>query len=365
MTTIQERRAPSERWVRGLHPIVVAWAASRTVLAVGLLLGGSDADRRFSWSGFVAWDGQWYLRTARLGYGPAPAAGVESPWPFFPALPGALRALDALHLPAAAVMVLANHLLLLVAMIGVWRLAERHLGTSVATWSVWSLAVFPMSAVFSMLYPSSIFLAASVWAFELAERRRWAWCGVVAALATMVRPNGAVPIVVLTVAVFATAAHDRRWRQAAAVLGPSAILVAAWLVVCAVRTGNPFVFVTAKAAWREHTVVEVVRELAAHPEVGQLAVHLTLGVAAALALRIAWTRLPRSWRAFAVVAVGLPMVTGVVGLGRYANECFPVVVAGGVALAGVPAWARYVTLAGSSIVAFVAAVSMGGYHLLP
>ena len=234
----------------------------------------------------------------------------------------------------------------------------------VATWSVWALAVFPMAAVFSMLYPSSIFLAASVWAFELAERRRWAWCGVVAALATMVRPNGAVPVLVLTVAVFATAGPERRWRRAA-VVGPSALLVAVWLAVCATRTGNPFVFVTAKAAWREHTVVDLVRELAAHPEIGQLAVHVALGVAAALVLRLAWSRLPPSWRVFAIIAIGLPMVTGVVGLGRYANECFPVVIAGGVVLTGPPRWARCAALAGSSVAALVGAASMGGYHLLP
>ena len=138
MTTIEDRCAPPVRRVRRPHAVVAAWAVSRAVVAAGLLLGGADADRRFSWSGFVAWDGQWYLRAARLGYGPAPTPGVESPWPFFPVLPGALRAVAALHLPAVAVMVVSNHLLLLVAMIGVWRLAERHLGRVVATWSVWA-----------------------------------------------------------------------------------------------------------------------------------------------------------------------------------------------------------------------------------
>ena len=365
MAMVQHECAPPLRRMRPAHRVVAAWAVSRIVVAAGLLLGGSGADRRFSWSGFVAWDGQWYLRAARLGYGPAPAPGVESPWPFFPALPVALRVLEALHLPAAAVVVASNHLLLLVAMVGVWRLADRRLGRSVATWSVWALAVFPMAAVFSMLYPSSIFLASSVWTFELAERRRWAWCGAVAALATMARPNGAVPVLVLTIAVFVTAASDRRWRRAAVVVGPSAVLVTVWLAVCAVRTGNPFVFVTAKAAWREHTVVATVRELVAHPELGPLAVHVSLGLVAVVVLRLAWSRLPSSWRVFAVIAIGLPVVTGVVGLGRYANECFPVVIAGGVVLAGLPRWARRGVLAGSSVAALVGAASMGGYHLLP
>ena len=53
----------------------------------------------------------------------------------------------------------------------------RALATARAARAVWALALFPMAGVFSMLYPSSIYLTASVWAFELGERRRWGWCG--------------------------------------------------------------------------------------------------------------------------------------------------------------------------------------------
>src|SRR5438876_883923 len=56
------------------------------------------------------------------------------------------------------------HLVCLVAVGGQLRLASRHGWGTVGVLSVWSLALFPASFVFSMTYPSAIFLAASVWA---------------------------------------------------------------------------------------------------------------------------------------------------------------------------------------------------------
>ena len=351
--------------------VLTAWAVSRAIVVAGLLVGASLGKNRSVWGGFVAWDGRWYLQAARSGYGGRPVTGVESPWPFFPLLPGLLEAVAAVRLPDAAVVVIANQLLLLAAMVGLTRLVERRVGAEPARRAVWVLAVFPMSGVFSMLYPSSVFLAASIWAFEFAERKRWAWSGAVAAAATMVRPNGLLVVAVLAVAVFADAGSDagavdgRRRRSALLVVAPSAVALAAWLMVCAVRTGNPLVFVTAKGAWREHRLVEAVWLVATQPGLKQIAVHTGFGVLAVAALWFSWRRLPRSWRALAVLTIGLPMVTGVVGLGRYVNECFPLMVAGGLVLGAAPARVRRPLLACSAAALFVAAASMADYQLLP
>ena len=133
------------------------------------------------------WDGAFYLDIARNGYGP-----VDIPfpkWPFFPLLPGLIRALSEVADDKAAIFVL-NQVLFLVALAGVYRLASRHGGATVARLSVWSLALFPASFVFSMTYPSAIFLAASVWAFVLVEDDHDLAAGLVAVGAAMVRPNG-------------------------------------------------------------------------------------------------------------------------------------------------------------------------------
>lgn len=341
-----------------------AWCVSRAVVAVGLVVGSKRHAGGFG-GGFVAWDGRWYLTIAAHGYGGPPAAGQETSWPFFPLLPALLRGFRELPWPASLAMVLANHLLLALALVGLWHLTNRRLGATAASRAVWVLAVFPMSGVFSMLYPSAIFLAASVWAFELAERRRWGWCGALACAATLVRPNGGLTAAVLVVVALVTGGPERRWRRLLAVGGPSAVAVAAWIAVCAYRTGDPLVFLTAKAAWREHTLVELVRRLGSGADMGQVDVHALLGALSVVALCVAWRWLPRSWRVLALAALALPTVTGLVGLGRYANECFPLAIAGAVVLAAVPRAVRRLAIVSSLLAACVAAASMASYQLLP
>ena len=114
---------------------------------------------------------------------------------------------------------------------------------------MWSLALFPASFVFSMTYPSAIFLAASVWAFVLVEEHHDLAAGLVAVGAALVRPNGVVLAVALVVAVWWS------WRRAVLVAGPSVVAVVAWCVYCADRTGDPFVFLTTKSRWQEITFV--------------------------------------------------------------------------------------------------------------
>ena len=163
------------------------------------------------------WDGAFYLDIARNGYGP-----VDIPfpkWPFFPLLPGLIQAFDEVANDKVAIFVF-NQLLFLVALAGVYRLASRHGGRTVGALSVWALALFPASFVFSMTYPSAIFLAASVWAFVLVEDHHDLAAGLVAVGSALVRPNGLVLAVALVVAVWWS------WRRVLAVAGPSVVAVA-------------------------------------------------------------------------------------------------------------------------------------------
>src|SRR5262249_20160146 len=82
-------RAPLLSWTG----VVAPWLVSRVVSVAVLLVGVNDPARG---SRFVQvatrWDGAYYLDIARNGYGPV---GVPFPkWPFFPLLPGLIRALS-------------------------------------------------------------------------------------------------------------------------------------------------------------------------------------------------------------------------------------------------------------------------------
>jgi Gpi18-like mannosyltransferase len=89
----------------------------------------------------------------------------------------------------------------LVALAGLYKLAQRHASPRAAGLAVWCMCFFPASFVFSMICPSSVFLAASVWAFVLIEDHHDLAAGGLAACAAIVRPNGVIVAIALTIAV--------------------------------------------------------------------------------------------------------------------------------------------------------------------
>ena len=114
------------RGVVGLFPwrgVVAPWLLSRVLSIVVLLAAVNDPARG---SRFVQvatrWDGAFYLDIARNGYG---RVDIPFPkWPFFPLLPGLIRALSEVADDKAAIFVL-NQILFLVALAGVHRLDPR------------------------------------------------------------------------------------------------------------------------------------------------------------------------------------------------------------------------------------------------
>ena len=298
--------------------VVLPWLVSR-IIADGLILGMAlRASRTPLYAGFAKWDGGWYLEIARHGFGSAPAGGAESPWPFFPGLPILMRAVGWLGVPEAAAGVLVNHAAFLLAVAGLYRLARRHASPTASSLAVWAVALFPGSFIFSMVYPSAIFFAASVWAFVLVEDRHDLAAGVVTIAAVMVRPNGFVVALALVVAVHAS------WRRVVVVCGPSALAFLGWCLYNLDRTGSTFTFWDAKAGWPEVNAIDFVNRLHKYA-----IPHVLLALVAIGAVVLVWRSLPRSWLVFTGLYLLPPLFVGIVGLGRYATECFPPFVAAG------------------------------------
>jgi hypothetical protein len=350
---VAERDLATRRQLLPWTGVVAPWLLSRVISIVVLLAAVNDPARGSRFDQVATrWDGAFYLDIARNGYGP-----VDIPfpkWPFFPLLPGLIRALSEVADDKAAIFVL-NQLVFLVALAGVYRLASRRGGPRVAALSVWTLALFPASFVFSMTYPSAIFLAASVWAFVLVEEHHDLAAGLVAVGAALVRPNGVVLAVALVIAVWWS------WRRAVLVAGPSVVAVVAWCVYCADRTGDPFVFLTTKSRWQEVTFVGLFE---GHVKWSVLP-HVLLALAALLVLVVQRRRLPLSWLVFGALYLVPSFQLGMVGVGRYANECFPPFVGAGQILERWPRRTQYAVLAASTaglvLFAFVAA----RYELVP
>jgi hypothetical protein len=304
--------------------VVLPWLVSRALATAAIVVARSWGEG-LRFGGFFAWDGGWYQHIARFGYGPPPSEGVETAWPFFPLLPGIVRGLDEVGIPGRGGTVVVGHLLFLVALAGLYRLASRHTSPAAATTAVWALALFPGSFLFSMLYPSALFLAASVWAFLLVEEGRDVPAAALLATAAMARPNGLVLALALAVA-------TRSWRRSGVVASPAVAAVAVWCGLCWHWTGDPFVFFTAKSAWGEVTLATLLFPIA---DYGAL-VHFVLGVSALGAVALERRRLPASWSVFTALYLLPPLALGIIGLGRYTNECFPPFVAFGNLLARLP-----------------------------
>ena len=349
------RAEPSVR-VPAWAGVVGAWLLSRALSIGVLLVAMHDPARGSRFDQLVArWDGAFYLQIARDGYGP-----VDIPfprWPFFPGFPGLIRVLG--HVADDRTMIfLFNQAAFLVALFGLYRLAVRHGGPRVAMLAVWALALFPASFVFSMTYPSAIFLAASVWGFLLVEQRTLAGdlgAGLLAAAAASVRPNGIVVALALVVAVWWS------WRRVLSVAAPAVLTVGAWCWYVHDRTGDALVFLTTKSRWQEITFVGVFE---GHVK-WSIVPHLLLAGAAIAVVVVRWRKLPASWLVFVGLYLVPSLQLGMVGVGRYANECFPPFVAAAQVLERIRTRWLVLAYAASALGLVAFAYVSGRYELVP
>ncbi len=336
--------------------VVVAWAVSRVVVLVSVAVSSSSLR-----DGLASWDTSYYLGIARSGYGAPPLDGIQTNWPFFPFLPALIRTLSAVGLPPRGSVLVLNTLIFVVGLAGVSRLARAHFDDRSARLAVWALALFPLGVVFSMGYPSAIFLAASTWAFAWADDDAGPTSDVCAGLAvvaaTLVRPNGLV--VALALGAWLLLAR-RQVGRAAVVALPGAVVFGAWCFMQWRWTGDPFAFWAAKSAWEEITLVE----LLADPRLGAVS-HVVLAAVAVGVLVLGARRIPSHWLVFAALYLGPPLILGVTGLGRYSNECFPVFVAGGAVLASVPKPVRWLALVAGACGLVAFSVMVTRYEFVP
>ena len=301
--------------------VAEAFLLSRAISLVSLIVAGSLWEGRPTVGSLSTFDGNWYADIASLGYGRAPVAHVQTRWPFFPLLPAVGHVGVWLGISPRLVMVVASHLAFAAALVGIYKLVVTRLGASTARRAVWVTALFPAAFVFSMAYPDSLFLAASVWSFVFLAERRWLATGLLATAAAFSRPNGGLVVVALVVALVAQRDATRRGALAG-VVTPPVLAIGAWIAWTHARTGDAFAFLSAKGAWQEVRLVDLIPKPPLHT-----LPHLACAALAIACLVVERHRLPIAWLTLSVVWLGPPLVLGVVGLGRYTNACFPAMAA--------------------------------------
>jgi hypothetical protein len=163
-----------------------------------------------------------------------------------------------------------------------------------------------------------------------------------------------VLVIALIVAVHA-------WRRAVLVAAPSLVAVVAWCIWCWDRTGDPFVFLSTKSRWQEITFVGLFE---GHVKWSVLP-HVLLAAFALVVLVVQRKRLPASWLVFGALYLIPSLQLGMVGVGRYANECFAPFVGIGQLLERWSTRVRAFYFAASAVGLVLFAVVAARYDLVP
>jgi hypothetical protein len=173
-----------------------------------------------------SWDGRWYDMIANGGYLLIP--GHQSDPAFFPLYPVLLRLGGHLGVSHAVAGIVISNVLLLVGVLGFYRLGKELLPEGDAYRAAVFVAIAPMGFTFSMVYPESLVFTAMAFAGLTAVRGRWVACAALAATAALARPQGALIVFPVAAAVWHAWSHlDARRRGLA--LGAVAAPIAALL----------------------------------------------------------------------------------------------------------------------------------------
>jgi hypothetical protein len=191
------------------------------------------------------WDGQWYMRIARVGY---PRPEYAAFFPFYPELVRALGPLTAhRYIIAGVALSLAFYA---AAMYVLHRLVAIDYGTRVAGWTVVFASLFPTSFFFQAVYTESAFLFLVVTCLFFARREQWLLAGLVGFLAALTRNTGVLLLVPM--ALFYLGARRFRLRRVDRHLVWFALVpagLAAWMVYLRIRLGNALAFSQAQLHW--------------------------------------------------------------------------------------------------------------------
>jgi mannosyltransferase PIG-V len=315
-----ERRFAASAWAREYGWLVAWWAAGRAVVlaaAAALHVYGprvlAGRDERMHLFGILSsWDGRWYRIVAEHGYLLEP--GRQSDPAFFPLYPLLLRGVHAFGLGYVTAGALLANLAFLAALVAFEALTRTLFHDArFARRATTYLAVFPVGVVFALSYPESIILLAVSLAALAALRGCWGWAAVLAAAATLGRPEAlfvALPLFALAL----RARHNRGLAFGAAV-APLAAL-GSFALYLGIRLHDPLAWTRAERAWgRRFTPTGFVHAFAGLPrafegnawivrDVAFLVVYLALLAAAARA------GTPRSWLVAGAIVVVLPLFSG-------------------------------------------------------
>lgn len=241
------------RWLtsEAIRLVGFALAVEAAMLAIGLVVHAAvmhpDAlDVRFSRDlvsreirAFHWADPSWYMGIASEGYEKIPyVEDRRVNWVFFPLWPLVLRGLDGLFSEMIVSGMVLSSLLFLVSVAWLHALVRLDFPADVARTAVIALIVFPAAYFCWRPGPEALFVAAVIGSLWCGRTGRWVPAGVLAALATLTRPQGILLLLPLAQLCLRQYRAERRVRPAALALGLPVAALGAFLLYMRRITGN-------------------------------------------------------------------------------------------------------------------------------
>ncbi len=318
--TGQPDRTGFGSWIRDTFPfrsVILPWIVARMLVVPVLIVNSppvitneTRTTLRPGW--LLGMDGGWFRAIALDWYDRHDGVGGIAEYPFFPMFPGVGHLLVRMGVPLTVALAGLSWAGALAAMAGARLLAARHLGDGAARLTPWVIALAPGALSLVLGYSDAFYLAALVWAVLAVDQRRWWLAGLLAAMATASRPNGAIAMIVIVAIAIGLGAKRRNF---VALILPSTLFLLAWMAYLWQTTGDPLLFWTAKSGWIETTAVEFI----AHPLKQRLALfHMAWLAVFLVPYLIRFRRQPPAWILVVVLGVLPALALGVVGVARYA-----------------------------------------------
>lgn len=209
------------------------------------------------------YDAQWYLRIADTGYpevsdsipratgAPGPIQRTDASYAFSPLFPLLVAGVHAVVPSIVLSAFIVTQVLLILAFWAVYWLIARWYNEELASKTVWLLFLSPLSVFFRGYFTEATFVVLLVAALHWLRTKEWLRTGVATGLLLVTRFVGlAVALTLLIETVAARINKQITWRRLCLVGVAVAVPLLGFMILCAIRTGNPFYFIAIRSEWR-------------------------------------------------------------------------------------------------------------------
>ena len=342
------RVAPFRAILSGFAATRLALFALATFAVLHLPIDAGEVQRAFHLppqphaflEAWARYDACWYVTIAQSGY----TASTIGSYPdmrsaLFPLFPALVTILTPVTRNAMLAGLIVSNACLLIFLVLLWQIVRLDWSADVARRAVWVYLLFPSAFFLSGVYSESVLLATTAGALLAARLERWIVAGVLAGVAVLARPVGAMAIVPVLFeflsrsgAASPSAGPAGVRRSPALLVGtltPTLIAVAGYLVFAAATFGDPLATLDGQASvrgplgppWRPF--IELWQQGAQLHSFDHSIIDALLAVVAVATVPLIYTRVRASYACYACLIVLIPLSGTLISFNRLLLPSFP------------------------------------------